>query len=435
MPPCQKIQAFGAVVALALLTLQPGHAQTLPHGAQAVSEFVGAFCKSERPAGADLAATFKGARVLTNEPISFRGQAVGWRAVLRLKDGSEIEASRIAPGGRLRRFAVEYAAPPRAAGAPALPALFVMAGSDCRIAHGRKLIRDARGHPLSIGLLNRDLHSIGQSERLDAPVPPGKDPGGVMVAMIDSGVNYLLPAIAARLARDKAGQILGHDYWDDDPRPLDADTSRSPFLPLWHGTRVASVLLREAPGARIVPYRYPRHDMVRFQDLVEAADKHGVRIVAMTLGGPNRDYWLAFEEAARARPHMLFIVSAGNNGADIDSRPIYPAAMDLPNILTVTSSEANGKLARGSNWGKLAVDIMVPAEHVQVTRFSGARATASGTSFAVPRVAALAARLLEKNPDWKAPDLKAAILARAVPSPEHAVPVTRHGWIPTPSTD
>ncbi len=404
-------------------------------GADILRAFAPHLCKKENPGKLDFASTAPGAKVITNEPIVFRGQTIGWRAVLRFEDKSEIEATRIAPGGQLRRFMVEYSSPAAKPDLPALPALLAIVGPDCQIAHGRSLKRNKTGTPLSVSLLDNDLKPVGRTEPLDAPVPAGKDPGGVLVALVDSGVNYRLPQIAARLARGANGNILGYDYWDGDPRPFDADTSRSPFMPFRHGTRVASVVVREAPGARIVPYRYPRHDMRKYTDLVEAADKAGVRIVAMALGGRNRDHFAAFEEAARARPHMLFIVSAGNNGADIDTRPIYPAALDLANILTVTSSTADGTLGRGSNFGVEAVDIMVPAERVPVLRFDGTEAYAGGTSFAVPRVAALAARLLAQNPEWKAPDLKAAILARAEPSPKQSKPVTRHGWIATPSTD
>ena len=80
---------------------------------------------------------------------------------------------------------------------------------------------------------------------------------------MDSGVNYLLPAIASRLARDADGAALGYDWWDMDPRPLDQDPSRSAFFPRRHGTRTASLLLEEAPLARLIPYRYPRADMSR----------------------------------------------------------------------------------------------------------------------------------------------------------------------------
>lgn len=409
--------------------------QAASDGTEISKRAIAALCPANDPDPKTLAPVTPGAKVLSEGRIDFRGRDIGWRAILRLKDGSEIDVARIAPNGTLRRVSTIWAPPPKKAGGPALPALSIIAGPDCKIAHGRLLKRDDRGKPLAVALLGPDLKPLGRTELFDAPVPPGKDPGGVLVALIDSGVNYTLPQIAARLARDKDGTLLGYDYWDDDPRPFDADTGRSPFVAQRHGTKIASVLIREAPGARIVPYRYPRHEMIRFEELIAAADKLGVRIVGAPLGGVNRDHWAAFEEAVRSRPHMLFIVSAGNNGRDIDRRPIYPAALDLVNILTVTSATADGMLGRGSNWGTTAVDIMVPAERVDVIRFDGRPGISGGTSVAVPRVAALAARLLAKNPDWKAADLKAAILKRAARSPAQPKPVTRHGWIATPNTD
>ena len=50
-------------------------------------------------------------------------------------------------------------------------------------------------------------------------VPPGVDPGGVAVAIIGSGVDYTRPEIAARLARDGEGEIIGWDFVDNDRRP------------------------------------------------------------------------------------------------------------------------------------------------------------------------------------------------------------------------
>ena len=61
---------------------------------------------------------------------------------------------------------------------------------------------------------------------------------------MDSGLAYDLPLFRDRLARDGEGKPLGYDYWDLDPWPYDGDTSRGPFLPIRHGTAVASVLVR-----------------------------------------------------------------------------------------------------------------------------------------------------------------------------------------------
>ncbi len=355
------------------------------------------------------------------------------RLLFRSDAGDELRMTVLEPGGHMRRITAEvYSASARGA---TQPVLMAVAGGDCRIVHGRRIEYGDDGSAATLELLDADLAPSGLSEPLDASVPAGSDPGGVAVAVVDSGVNYTLPVLARRLARDGAGRALGYDYWDMDARPFDLDTSRSPFFPIRHGTRVASILLREAPAARLIPYRYPRPDLGRMADLIADADAKGSVVVALPLGSNQRADWAAFEAAAGARAHLLFIVSAGNNGRDIDVTPVYPAALPLDNLLVVTSADGEGRLAAGSNWGVRHVDLMVPGEDQPVIGFFGAPTVSSGSSYAVPRVAAMAARLLEAHPDWRASELKRAIVARAGPSPYHRPPVVRHGWIVAPDRD
>ena len=355
------------------------------------------------------------------------------RLLFRSAAGDELRMTVVEPGRHIRRIAAEV----HTIFAPgeARPVLMAVAGGDCRIDHGRRIEYSDDGRPATLAFLDADLEPSGRSELLDAPVPAGKDPGGVAVAVVDSGVNYTLPALATRLARDGAGRALGYDYWDMDARPFDLDTSRSPFFPIRHGTRVASILLREAPAARLIPYRYPRPDLGRMADLIADADAKGSTVIALPLGSNKRADWAAFEAAAAARAHLLFIVSAGNNGRDIDAAPVYPAALPLDNLLVVTSADGEGRLAAGSNWGARHVDLMVPGEEQPVIGFRGTPTVSSGSSYAVPRIAAMAARLLDAHPGWRAPELKRAIVARAVPSPYHRPPVVRHGWIAEPDRD
>jgi subtilisin family serine protease len=174
--------------------------------------------------------------------------------------------------------------------------------------------------------------------------------------------------------------------------------------------------------------------MSRLGQLVNRAAEAGARVLAVPLGSRRRSDWLAFEQAMRAHD-MLAIVSAGNDGQNIDDRPLWPAALDLPNMLVVTSSDGFGRLAKGSNWGPIGVDLMLPAENIPVTDFRGAYGRASGSSYAVPRLAAIAARLLNETPGLNAIDLRDAILRRAVPSPYQSEPVVAHGWIPDPGAD
>lgn len=413
---------------LAAALVMPGAAPAAP-GLEAARQAVRAAAARLCPEGLDdPAALEESLPGYALSDVEDAGPAETWlRREIRLVNGDgdlALLATALRPGGQLRRLAIEVRGL-----TDDRPLLLALADGGCDIVQARALdYRDGRAAELLI--LAPDLEAVLAREALDPPVPGGRDAAGVTVAHIDSGVNYLLPQIAAHLARDSGGRSLGYDYWDLDDRPFDGDTGRSPFFPLRHGTEVASLLLAEAPAVRLLPFRYPRPDLTRMSDVVAAAAKAGATIVMLPMGSRREDDWLAFETAAAAHPDLLFVVSAGNDGLDIDARPVYPAGLPLDNMIVVTSSDAAGRPAPGSNWGAASVDLLIPAENQRVTGFDGRPTEASGSSFAVPRVAALAARLKAEHPDWRAPELKRALFARAVAPPVgDAVAV---GWIPEP---
>ena len=424
-----------------------------PDGRADAAEFmhfaIAQACRNPVPAGAkagpELARRFGGARLLEARTFAFRGQPGRAQFGLLLANGDEVRIARLFPMGRLRRITIDYY---RGLGQDRTrPVLSAAVNSECRVLRAAAIEYDGQGRAETLVALAADLRKVLSEQPLNPPVPPlpapknplgkdrGKDKGGVRVAHVDTGVNYLLDAVNRRLARDSAGRALGYDYWDGDDRPFDMDTGRSPFFPLHHGTAVASIILREAPAARLIPYRYPRPDMSRMAALVADADAKGAVIVSIAMGSNKRRDWEALAGEAAARPHMLFVISAGNDGRDIDKTPVYPAALDLENFLVVTSSDDFGRLAEGSNWGRRHVDVMVPGERVPVIDHRGAAGKASGSSFAVPRVTALAARLLARHPEWRAAELKRAIIARARPSRFYDELPVRHGWIPDPADD
>jgi hypothetical protein len=354
------------------------------------------------------------------------------RIVVRLvlPDASELVIERRQFSGRLRQFLVSQEV---REGDHLRPHMQAIADGACTVQSGRKIRFESEAAQF-LDQLDRDLKTLRWTETLQAPWPDGADPGGVRVGLVDSGLAYDLGIFRNRLARNDEGIPVGYDYWDLDPWPYDGDVSRGAFLPIRHGTAVASILAREAPDAALVPFRYPRPDMARMGDLVERAAKANVRILAMPLGSRRIEDWRTF--AAALREHdVLVIVSAGNDGRDIDEEPVFPAALPLENILTVTSADGFGRLADGSNWGGEHVDIMLPAENVEIVDFRGARGSASGSSYAVPRLAALAARILQQNPSLTGSQLRARILARATPSPFERDGVVSAGWIPDPLAD
>jgi hypothetical protein len=313
------------------------------------------------------------------------------------------------------------------------PLMLVRALPPCKVLEARRLVRTPDGAVGTIEVLTPDLGSVTAREPQNPPLPIlDAGPAKAVMAHVDTGVNYLLSALQPHFATNGDGKLLGHDFWDDDERPFDADPRANPYFPQHHGTTVFSVLAREAPQTDIAIYRFPAPDMCRFGDLIEHMAQLSVRIVSLSMGSDSRSDWTCFEAAAQANPQMLFIVSAGNDGRDLDRMPVYPAALPLANMIVVTSSDDFGRLGRGSNIGATTVDLMVPAEQVEVIDHRGAFAETGGTSYAVPRVAALAARFLGANPDADTPAIIDFLTSRAIGAP--GVPLF-HGWIPDPTDD
>lgn len=325
-------------------------------------------------------------------------------------EGGRLVLDWIAPRGRLPHIRLQYDS-----GQGSRPELLAIVDHRCTLQTARRLHYDPDGAAAWLEELDDTLQPNGHREPLNPPVPAHADPGGLPVAIVDTGVNYLLPQINRRLARDGSGLLLGYDFWDLDARPFDIHPRRSAFFPDHHGTMIASVVIAEAPVARLLPYRYPRPDMTRLAYLIDDAASNGARIVNLSLSSFRREEWAAFEEAAARHPEILFMVAAGNDDRDIDRRPVYPAALALENLITVTAARADGHLARGVNWGPRTVDLMVEAEGMVALGFDGLVVPVSGSSYATARVTAVAACLLAARPHASAAMLRAQIFDLARP--------------------
>ena len=304
----------------------------------------------------------------------------------------------------------------------------------CKIISARQFGRTADGDEIIISY-GTDL-KVRSTEPQNPPFvmsgQPMQAPSEPLLALVDTGVNYNLPMVQKHLALGQDGQLIGYDFWDNDNRPFDKDPRKNAFFPLHHGTTVFSALSQELGDLKAAIYRFPAHNMCRFNDLIDHAENAGVRIVNMSMGSYSQDDWTCFHDGAKQHPHILFVISAGNDGFNIDVNPVFPASFDLENIVVVTSSDLFGRLPPQSNYGRVSVDLMVPAEQVDVFDHRGVFTTASGSSFAAPRVAALAARFLKKNVEASTADIIDFLKSRAINS--GSTPV-RFGWIPDPSDD
>jgi hypothetical protein len=374
---------------------------------------------------------------ITQSDLRFGETVVGRRYRVPVDDNALVELDVVERGDRPVRFVAslyhEFGD----------PLLLISLSPDCNLQLARRLNYSEQGQALNIESLDATLQPVGEPDWLNPPLEfiprsepaPRKQPGDtapVRVGMVDSGVNYRLAEINRRLARDADGKLIGYDFWEMDDLPFDSQPVDSGFFVQRHGTRTASLLLREAPGIELVPYRYPRPDMSRMEALVEHASVNRVDILGMPLGSNRAEDWGSFARAASVHPRMLFIVSAGNNGRDIDVEPVFPAALDLDNVLVVTSADDFVAPAEGVNWGRRSVDYLVPAERRAVLDYSGHETRASGSSYAVSRVAALAARIKAGQPDWSAAQLIEAMRKRYGPGSPEVFDWVSSGYIADP---
>jgi hypothetical protein len=223
--------------------------------------------------------------------------------------------------------------------------------------------------------------ALGQAKK--PPLPPGRDPGGVAVALLVTRFDYTVPEIARRLARDGEGDLIGFDLIDEDNRPF--GDSRADMPAHWggDGTIVASNIVDAKIGTRLVPVRVNSRDPASLARAVAFIARTPARIVAVPMWGPRLEDWQPFRQAVERSPQLLFVVAAGDDGKDLDKDPVYPAAYLLPNVLVVTAASGavligpSPRLQASANWGAKTVDAVALAETSALATALAAKAAAA----------------------------------------------------------
>ena len=106
------------------------------------------------------------------------------------------------------------------------------------------------------------------------------------------------------------------------------------------------------------------------------------------------------------------MAAAGNSNNDPAFVEDVPAAIVLPNMLTVGAVDLAGDEASFTSYGAM-VKVHANGYQVESTLPGGQRVALSGTSMAAPQVTNLAAKLLAVNPKLTPPDLVRLIASTA----------------------
>ena len=107
---------------------------------------------------------------------------------------------------------------------------------------------------------------------------------------------------------------------------------------------------------------------------------------------------------------ILFVTAAGNDGANNDTSPHYPAGYDCSNIVAVAATDQNDRLASFSCYGAASVDLAAPGVSIYSTLPGNRYGTLSGTSMATPQVAGAAALAWALDPTATVAEVRNALL-------------------------
>jgi subtilisin family serine protease len=190
----------------------------------------------------------------------------------------------------------------------------------------------------------------------------------------------------------------------------------------YHGTRVAglaSAVTANEIGIAGVGYKTKilpvkamdstGYIVAGYEGIVYAAD-HGCNIINCSWGSnfPSKFAQEVINYAVEYR-NCLIVAAAGNKNAAVDGRPDtrwYPASYN--NVLSVAATSADDILWSGSSFAP-TVDVCAPGQNIYSTYQFSSYKTGSGTSYAAPITAGVAALLKAVMPKLTSKQLAAQI--------------------------
>jgi hypothetical protein len=240
-------------------------------------------------------------------------------------------------------------------------------------------------------------------------LPPGRDAGGMAVALLSTGIDYTEPAIAARLARDGEGELIGWDLIDNDNRPFRASGGSTPLN--WGGDGTALARALAASGRRIVPVRVAPDDPISLARAVAFVSRTPARIIVLPMWSASESDWQPFRQAVERFGDVLVVAAAGQRDGGDGRGPLWPAAFGLANVLVIGVPQAPGAPAPdAATAGGGQVDAVVATRPASDRAGDAVGDSRVAALFAADAVAGCAAQLFA---DLKGAALKAAVIAHA----------------------
>lgn len=221
----------------------------------------------------------------------------------------------------------------------------------------------------------------GQDMDMEAAWDRITDCRSIIVAVLDSGVNYTHQDLRANMWDGVAAGFPNHgfDFVDNDNDPMPRDANG-------HGTHVAGTIGAVGNNgigmtgvcwqAKIMAVRVTSETSGTTATIVQGVNfavARGAKVINMSLGGPNFDAAFDAEITNAKNNKVIVVVAAGNEndnndgGAPTAGQTRFPCNFSQDNVICVAALDQVYNLATFSNYGTTSVDVGAPGANAMST--------------------------------------------------------------------
>jgi subtilisin family serine protease len=259
------------------------------------------------------------------------------------------------------------------------------------------------------------LNNYGQdggSSHADIEAPAAWDvltsASNIVVAILDTGIRYTHEDLSSNMWTSPLDGSHGTNSFAGTTDPNDDEG---------HGTLMAGVIGgvgNNGKGVVGVAWNVQLMACKCFNNTGASVDSaiiaaidfariNGAKIINASFDSTNFGIALSNAIYRASQAGIIFVSSCGNNAANVDITPHYPACFGIDNILSVAYTTRNDTLGQYSNYGATNVDLAAPGAGIYSCFFTSDCAylgspSLEGTSYAAAYVSGALALVLAEYP-------------------------------------